>query len=163
MTRSDRAVSVQVNYILAILIITTLMAGLMLATADQLQRQEERTADAEFDVLANRVAADLSAADRLAISTENTSAADVEVRTNIPSTSAGSSYDIRVNATEVVADEVYEVEVVFTADNVDVTRSVSLKTGTDVVNTSIGGGAYTIDYVDSSGDGVPDALEVQDG
>lgn len=161
MTGRERAVSVPVNYTMSMIIITILLTGLILATSDSLQAQQERTVESEFGVLGNRMAADISAADRLARSTEGTTDDVVEVRTDIPETVAGMSYQIEIESTPLAGGEAHQVEITFVSDRADVTETVRLKTDTPVVDTTITGGAYVIEYVDTDGDGEPDSLEVQ--
>lgn len=161
MTGRERAVSVPINYTMSIIIVTILLTGLILATSNSLRAQQERTVESEFGVLGNRMAADISAADRLARSTENTTDDVVEVRTDIPETVAGMSYQVEIRSTEIGGGQAHQVVVTFVSDRADVTEEVRLKTDTPVENTTIAGGEYVIKYVDTDGDGEPDTLEVQ--
>lgn len=160
MTGRERAVSVPINYTMSIVVVTVLMTGLMISTADQLEAQQERTVESEFGVLGNRLAADVSAADRLAVTTEGTPDDVVAVRTDIPKTVADVNYRIEITSTEIVAGESYQVVFTFVALGLDVTEEVRLKTATRVVNTTVTGGQYVVEYVDTDGDDAPDALEV---
>jgi hypothetical protein len=157
----ERAVSVPVNYSQAIIITTILLAGLMLATADEVRSQRDRTIQSEFEVLSNRIAADLSAADRLASTTESTNQDVVEVTTSLPPTVAGAGYTAEISSTPVGSG--YRVTVSLDASRGDSDITYHLKTRTEVLDSTIGGGEYTITYVDTDADGVPDALEVQGG
>lgn len=161
MTGRERAVSVPINYTMSIVIVTVLLTGLILATSNNLRAQQERTVESEFGVLGNRMAADISAADRLAQSTEGTTEDVVEVRTDIPETVAGLSYQIEIRSWAIGGGEANQVEITFVSDRMDVTESVRLKTDTPVQNTTVTGGEYVIVYVDTDGDDVPDTLEVQ--
>lgn len=155
-----RAVSVPVNYTMSVMIVTVMLSGLILATSDQLQSQQERTAELEIDVLTNRVAADLTAADRLARSTENTTDDEVAVRSSLPHTVAGMSYTVRINGTEIEAGEAYHVTVEIETTRHGIIEQASLKTGTPVEDAFFGGGDYVVEYVDTTGDDHPDTLEV---
>ena len=152
----ERAVSVPINYTLSLVIVTLLLSGLVIVTTDQLQTQQERTVESDFSVLSNRMAADLTAADRLAQTTGGTERDTVAVRTETPSTSAGSSYTVQINSTE-LENDAHAVTVRMEASRLDVTQEVGLKTDTPVRNTTIVGGDYVVRYV---GDDTPDELEV---
>lgn len=152
---SDRAVSVPINFTFSVIIVSLLLSGLVITTTGELQAQQERTVESDFSVLSNRMAADIVAADQLARATEGTEQA--VVRTSLPSSSAGTSYSVHVNATEIEANEAYAVTVRLEARGPDVVEEVGFKTGTRVSNTSMIGGDYAIEYVD---DGDP-RLEVR--
>ena len=153
----ERAVSVPVNYTFSIVIVALMLSGLVVVTTDNLQAQQERTVESDFGVLSNRIAADLTAADHLARNTRGTEADVVAVRTEMPSTSAGSGYLVHINSTE-IDDGGYAVTIRMEASRLDITEETGLKTGTKVTNTTIVGGDYAIEYV---GDDVPDELEVR--
>jgi len=157
----ERAVSVPVNYSQALIITTILLAGLMLATAGEVRSQRDRTIESEFQVLSNRIAADLSAADRLVATLEEETAPgenDVSLTTSLPPTVAGSSYEAVVSSTSLGPDAGYRVEVTLSADRGDTQLTYRLKTGTEVLDATIAGGEYSIVYDPGS-----DALEVRDG
>lgn len=160
---TDRGASVPINYTISIVIVTVLMTGLIVAASGQLDAQQERTAESDFAVLGNRMAADISAADRLAQTTENKSAGEVtvQVRTSIPDTSAGASYTIDVTSNAIGAGDAYRVVVTLESRGVDVSETIRLKTGTEVADATVTGGDYRIEYVDDDGDGDLDTLEVR--
>ncbi len=153
MRGDERAVSVPINYTLSIVIVTVLLTGLVLATSDQLRAQQERTVESEFSVLGNRMAADVSAADRLVQSTEGTAGDEVRVRTEIPDTVANMRYRVEIGSSDLGSGEAYEVVITFVSGRMDVTEEVRLKTDTRVENTTLTGGEYVIEYVDADGDG----------
>lgn len=161
MRGDERSVSVPVNYTLSIVIVTVMMSGLMISMGGQLQAQQERTVESEFGVLGNRLAADIGAADRLAVTTEGTESDVVAVQTDIPDTVAQANYRVDIVTTELVPGESYLVLLKFVSSPMDVTEEVRLKTATRVKETSITGGEYVIKYVDTNGDDVPDTLEVR--
>lgn len=154
---SERAVSVPVNYTFSIVIVTLLLSGLVIVTTDNLQAQQERTIESDFDVLSNRMAADVTAADHLAGSTGGTESDVVAVRTEMPSRSADTGYLVHFNSTE-IDDGAYAVTIRMESTSLGITKETGLKTNTKVTNTTIVGGDYAIEYV---GDGVPDELEVR--
>lgn len=161
MTRPERAVSVPINYTMSIMIVTILLTGLVISVGGQLELQQERTVHSEFGVLGNRLAADISATDQLAQTAAGTSGDVVELRTDLPQTVAGMSYRVEISSTEIVADEAYAVDIELFSRPTGVEAQVSLKTKTPVVASTLHGGAYTITYVDTTGDTIPDSLEVE--
>ncbi|PSP80097.1 hypothetical protein BRC81_02585 [Halobacteriales archaeon QS_1_68_20] len=161
MTHGERAVSVPINYTLSIVIVTVLLTGLILATSDQLRAQQERTVESEFYVLGNRMAADVSAADRLAQTTEGTTDDVVRVRTEIPDRVADMNYEVEISSSVLVPGEAYEVTIKFISGRMGITEEAHLKTGTPVESSTLSAGEYVIEYVDTDGDGEPDALEVK--
>lgn len=155
----ERAVSVPVNYSQALIITTILLAGLMLATAGEVRTQRDRTVESEFQVLSNRIAADLSAADRLVTTLEDDTDPGqnaVSVTTTLPPSVAGAGYSAEISSTS--SGDGYRVEVTLDADRGDTQLTYHLKTSTEVLDSTISGGEYTIVYDQSA-----DALEVRDG
>lgn len=158
---TDRATSVTINYTLSLVVVTVLMAGLLVGASNHLDTQRERTIRSEFDVLGNRLAADIGAADALAQRTAGTTDDVMVLRTSLPSETAGASYEIAVNATDLGGH--YLVVVRFVSLGTSANREVTLKSRTPVLNSTLSGGSYQIEYVDDDGDGVPDSLEVENG
>lgn len=156
---TDRATSVTVNYTLSLVIVTVLMAGLLVGASNHLDAQREQTVRSEFDVIGNRLAADIGAADALAQRTTGTPDDEMVLRTSLPAETAGAGYEITVNATDFGGYHLVEVQ--FVSLETSVNREVTLKSRTPVVNSTLSGGSYEIAYVDDDGDGVPDSLEVE--
>lgn len=88
----DRAVSTAVTWALTMLITTLLISGLLIATGDQIRDRTDSVTRAELDVVGQRVAADLSTADRLA----STGADTVTVETDLPGGVASGGYTVAV-------------------------------------------------------------------
>ena len=158
----ERAVSVPVNYSQALIITTILLAGLMLATAEEVRTQRDRTIESEFQVLSNRIAADINTADRLVGTLEDTDPSNntASVTTTLPSTVAGSGYAAEISSSP--AGEGYVVTVTLDADRGNTQLTYRLKTSTEVLDSTIAGGEYSIVYADGDGDPDPE-LEVRDG
>lgn len=142
----DRGVSTVVGYVLNLGIATILIAGLLISGAALVSNQEERTVREELDVIGNRLAADLETADRL-LRTANGS---LTIRSTLPETVAGSSYDITVRDTGdgLVLDLV--------AQDPSINRTIPVRNVSPVQTGTIPGGDISIK-------GTNGELEVTDG
>jgi len=89
--RDDRAVSNQVGYILAIVIITILMAGLVSATSGLVTQTTEQGTEAELQIIGDRIAAQMLSADRI-LATDGTGT--VVLNPDVPSQVNGNSYTV---------------------------------------------------------------------
>jgi hypothetical protein len=93
-TTRDRAVSTAVTWALTLLITTLLLTGLLIATGAQIQDRSESVTRTELSVVGQRLAADLTSADRLAA----TGASRVRLRTALPDRVASGPYRISLRA-----------------------------------------------------------------
>lgn len=156
---TDRAVSVQINYVLGLVIVTILLTGVLMSTNSVLRDQRRDVVRSEVQVIGNRVASDISAADQIVAVSGGTSADELTVSSDVPAQFAGVGYSISVWSE--ANPGYWLVHVGIDSDRLDVNETMSLKTQTPVANDTVTGGSYTIAYVDSDGDTVPDKLEVQ--
>lgn len=92
---TDRGVSVTVNYVMTLAITAILLSGLFVASGSLIQSQSERAIQDELDVVGERLAADLSTADRLAESAEGDDA-HVRLTIELPRRVAGTAYSIEI-------------------------------------------------------------------
>lgn len=125
---TDRGVSTTVGYVIALGITTVLISGLLVATGGVVDGQQERTTRNALDVLGQRIASNLQAADRLAES----DAATVAVEIRLPTRIAGSGYTVTVNGSG--------SEVVLESDRVDATARVQFVATTPVADADLRGG-----------------------
>lgn len=146
----DRAVSAVLGYVMVLGIVTLLISGLFLATGNFVESQHERAVRSEFEVVGNRVAADIAAVDRLALAAGSNGQA--ELVTDLPVRAAGKSYDISIS-TVPSESNVYFVNL--TAHNLDVEVEVRVKSKTPLVDTTVSGGDVRVFYNGSH-------VEVQD-
>lgn len=144
MRRTDRGLSVALNYAIMIAIATMLMTGLLWSTGDLIEGRQEIATKTELDVVGERFAANLVAADRLAQADAET----VVVRAFLPPTVAGSVYTIEVNATATDSELVLETQ------RPEVRTTVPFVNTTAIDATTLNGGRIRIEL---AGDG---ALEV---
>lgn len=132
-----------------------LISGLLASGAQFLESEQKRAINSELDVLGNRMAADIAAADRLVQAGTDTGKVTVSLTETIPETVAGAPY--RINVTR-AGNGPYNVTIeLFTSDPA-VSVTVGVKTTTAVANNTIVGGPFVVEY--NEGD---DELEVADG
>lgn len=146
---SDRAISVQINYTLSLIIVTLLLSATLLSMNDVLQTERSQIVQSELEVIGNRVASDLGAADRLSLRAGDNPGQEVSITTSIPPDLAGAQYEIVVGSTN--RPDYYLVTITVRAATLGVSESMSLKTETPVANTSIQGGTYRVSLLDRSG------------
>lgn len=151
----DRAVSATLTYVLTLTVVTLLISGLFVTSSTFVEDQRDRVIRSEFDVLGHRLAADLAAADRMARTVDGSGS--VHIAESLPDAVANTPYRIVIESTSVVGGN-HDVTLTYTTSSPSINVSVSLHTRTDVVDTTIPGGAIEIDY-DSSND----ELEVSHG
>lgn len=140
------------NYSLMLAVLAVLAAVLVAGMGAYVDDQQDRTARAGLEVVGQRIATDLTTADRLATSVAGDGT--VALETDLPETVAGSTYRVelvRVSA----ADGDYRHDVVLTATDPTVTVSVPVRTGRPVAEESFAGGTVRVRYEDAT-----DTLEV---
>ncbi|MDL5360451.1 hypothetical protein [Halalkalicoccus sp. NIPERK01] len=143
---TDRGVSVTVNYVLTLAITAILLSGLFVASGSLIQSQSERAIQDELDVLGERLAADLSTADRLAESADG-EAAHVRVSTELPRRVAGTAYSIEITWTENGGNGY--AELTFRTSDPEIESSTRVVTATEVTAVSeLRGGDLVITYAD---------------
>lgn len=124
-------------------IVTVLTTGLFVSTTGFVEDQREGAVRSELEVVGNRFAADLTTADRLAL-TEG-GAKRVEVTSDLPDRVAGTAYEIEIVDR---GDGLYEL-VLRTRDR-DVSVRVLVRTRTPIRTGTVDGGDVRITY-DGSG------------
>jgi len=128
----DRGVSTVVGYVLVLGITSLLITGLLVATGGAVNDRRDSTARDALDVIGQRLASNLMAADRLAETGAETTVVDV----SLPSRTAGSGYAVTVNGSG--------SELVLESDRADATVTVAFVTTTDVADTEVAGGDLRI-------------------
>lgn len=137
--RSDeRAVSITVGYALNLVVAAVLVAGVLTATGGMVEDRRESAVRTELSVLGQRVAADLSSADRLAqVATDDPGAnPSVSVETTLPRRVAGTHYEVVVGTSP--------AELVLRSDSPEVTVTVAYHSATAVRETTVRGGDLRI-------------------
>jgi hypothetical protein len=146
--RDRRGQSIALDYTLSLAVGFLLITGLIIAAGDYVTDQRNRAQESELRVVGQQVAADIEAADRLAVAASTN--ADVRLERTLPGTVARSGYTIQV-----VEDE--DPYLVLASDGSDVSVRVELANQTALVGTTIAGGRIVVDYTSS------DELELKPG
>ena len=146
---ADRAVSTVLGYVLTLGIVTLLIGGLFFAAGDFVEDQHERVVRSEFEVMGNRLAADLAAVDRLALATGP--GGEARLRTDLPEFAAGRSYELSLEPSGTA--NVTRITVTMIDPEVEV--EVLVRTATPVASGTVSGGDVVVVYDGST-------LEVRD-
>lgn len=141
----ERGLTVPINYLLLVGIMALLSAGLLVSTASFVDDQQERTIRTELQVVGNRVAADLSAADRLAVTVSGSGGVETEI--DLPGQVAGSTYRIDITS---VGGERYLVTL--TSTEPDVSVSIPVRSRTPIAANGLDGDDLRVTY-DPAGSG----------
>ena len=142
MTDDERAVSITLNYVLAIAISAVLVTGLLIAGANFVGDQQESVVRNELSVVGQRLAADLERVDRMVAAGDDVDAA--RINRSLPTAAVGERYDIELDASP-------EPELVLTADGADVSVSVTISNRTPLADSSVGSGSVAVVYDQPSG------------
>lgn len=135
-----RAVSVTVNYVLAVAIATVLLTSLLVAAGDAVSGRQEAIARGEAATVTERVVTGLQAADRLATAGGDT----VDLELALPDRIAGESYTIAVTS------DASGTTVVVRALDGAVSQRTPVVTTTAVSETTLAGGEVRIRLVGGS-------------
>lgn len=135
----DRGASTTLGYALTLTITAILVSGLMVTVGSFVAGQNVRVTESELEVVGQRLAGDVEAADRLAEAAGAN--ATVVVRTRLPETVAGRPYRVAVN-------ESGEGRLVLSAENPDVTVTVRTVTDRPLANATLGGGDVRVALAD---------------
>lgn len=144
--RDDRAVSVPTDYLLMVAIVAILAVGLFVTAADFVGDQQEQATRSGLEVVGNRLANDLAAADRLAGATAAPGAAVVTV--DLPARVAGTTYMVEVVPSAGPDDP---ADLVLTSAQPEVAVTVPLRTEHQLAATAVSGGTLEVVYDPAAG------------
>ena len=133
---TDRGLSTTVGYVLNLVVATVLIAGLLTATAGVVEHRQQAAVRTELGVVGQRLAANLMAADRLAV--VGGDSGRVSLVTSLPEQVAGVRYTVAVNASR------HASYVTLTAQHPDVVVRVRFRNETRVGNATLHGGPVTV-------------------
>ncbi|WP_232701541.1 DUF7266 family protein [Halobacterium wangiae] len=142
----SRGVSTALGYVLNLGVAAILVTTLMLSAGTLVDDQRRAAVETELEVVGERVAADLSATDRLARASDGGS---VRYVVDVPERVAGTTYDVRVN-------ESGNDHVVLVSERPSVRVSVPYDSETHVPAATYSDGRFAFVY-----DADADALEVE--
>ena len=145
MRNDDRAVSIAVGYVLGLGIATLLFSALLIGGSGLIESQTRSVTSDELSVTGQRLAADLSGADRLVradAGADGGSLSAVSVRTDLPDRVAAGGYTIEITYTD--ADDAGTIEL--RSSNPDVVVEVPFRSDTPVAGMTLGGGPVETTY-----------------
>jgi hypothetical protein len=153
----ERGVSTVLGYSLALGITMVLISGLVISMGSLVENQRERTVRSELDVIGQKLAADITAADRLIVAGEDGAISPpvTSIRHDTPETVAGSTYTITLR------DSASEPELVLETREPAVSVTVTMATEKSVSASSASGGSVRVEYVDTDGDSSRDRLVIK--
>lgn len=151
---TDRAVTIPMNYVLLLGVVTLLASGLFVAGGSLVADQRAGAVDAGLSVAGNRLANGVAAVDRLA-SLDGTDAARTAVV--LPRRVAGRTYLVSVDSDPTPGGR-YDVTLVLSESGGDATETVTLRTDHPVAAGRVDAGRVVVAY-----DPGTDTLEVRDG
>lgn len=143
-----RGVTVPMNYGLMVAIVALLTAVLVAGTGAYVDDQQERTARAGLEVVGNRLAADLTTADRVAGTLDGDGS--VELRTDLPERVGGTTYRVELVPVGSGPDE-YRYDLVLTATDPELSVTVPVRTRRPVAASSFAGGDTVVAYDEATG------------
>ncbi|WP_226040887.1 hypothetical protein [Natrinema sp. DC36] len=140
-TGRDRAVSISLTHVLTIGITTILIAMLLTSAGTMLETEKDRSADSSLETIGERLADEIGNVDQIGSQTD-----DVTVRTDHPRTVANSRYTVELledcNAPLLEGTDCVKL----TAQDVDATVHVPIKTAATIDESSTAGGTIAIVY-----------------
>lgn len=138
----NRGLSAVLGYVLMLGITTILISGLFFAAGDFVENQHDRAVRAEFEVVGNRIAADIAAVDRLVLAAAGDGRIGLMVE--LPQRAAGKSYEIETS--DAGPDNVTAITLRTTTGAADIAVEVRVKTKTSLAEQTIAGGNIRIVY-----------------
>lgn len=154
--RDDRAVSSALGYVLSLGVTVILITGLLLAGGNFVDGERTSITRTELDVVGQRLASQLSSADRAAMTAGTDGRLEIEAR--LPDRVAGTEYEIEIGTPPGSG----KTTLALSTRAPDVSVAVTVRTTTPIRNATVNGGSVRIAYVDSDGDSEKDVLEVVD-
>lgn len=145
--REDRAVSVTVNYVMALALTAILISGLLIAGGSVLEDRRESVTREEFTVLGEQLAAGIGEADSMA----STGAEDLRVAVRLPDSVGGSSYLVRVTEVNPPTDQPGEYVLTLSSPATEVSWNATVRTGRPIEETQVSGGSIVVVLRDDGG------------
>ena len=147
-SRTDRAVSITVNYVIVLGISAVLVSGLLVGAGGYVQDQRTNVVREELTVVAEQLATGISDADRLARA--DAQSRSVRVGVTLPARVAGESYRITVTNRSTPGGEPMRHELTLRSSRTDVSVTLTISTLVDLDEGSVGGGWVVVE-LDASG------------
>lgn len=139
---TDRGLSTVLNYVLMLTVVSLLISGLVFGVGNTVENRQQEALGEELDVVAQRLAADLATADRLAVETDG--GGTVELTADLPRRAVGSRYEIEI-ADE--GDDRYRITL--RSHEPEMSAEAYVRTTTPVEAGAVDGGNVRIAYTGS--------------
>ncbi len=146
--RTDRAVSITVNYVIVLAITAVLVSGLLVGAGGYVQDQRTNVVREELTVVAEQLTAGIDDADRL--SRAEAESRSVRVGVNLPTRVAGESYRIEVTELPTPAGQPTRHELRLRSAESDVGVTLTISTLVDLDEGSVNGG-WVVIRLDAAG------------
>ena len=140
--KSNRAVTVTLNYILVLAITAVLVSGLLVAGGTFIENQRERVIEDEMSVIGSHIAGDIEQVDRM-VRASNSTPDRAEINQSFQRTLTGTTYNIQLesNPDRVVLES--------NSPGVTVSRNVTVQTS--IEESSAFGGDTSVQYNPTTG------------
>lgn len=138
---TDRAVSVTLNYILALAIAAVLVTGLLIAGGNFVQDNRERVITSELSVIGNHIAGNMEQVDRLVEASDDGQPEEAYISQSFQRQVTGSTYTV-----ELVENGDGPAQIVLNSTRPDVSVRVNTTVNTDVENSRADSGAVVVRY-----------------
>ncbi|KAB1188771.1 MULTISPECIES: hypothetical protein [Haloferax] len=135
---NSRAVSTTLGFVLTLSITTILISGIMVAAGGFVAAEHERVTETELEVVGQRLAANIEAADRVVASSGDETVSNVETRLELPNRVAGTTYRISVDNSS--------NQLVLQSVDPEVTVRIPVETETELKNGSVDAGDVAVTY-----------------
>ena len=142
-SRTDRAVSITVNYVIVLGITAVLVSGLLVGAGGYVQDQRTSVVREELTVVAEQLAAGISDADRLARA--DAQSRSVRVGVTLPARVAGESYRITVTNRSTPGSEPMRHELRLQSSGTDVSVTLTVSTLVGLEEGSVDGGWVVVE------------------
>ena len=142
-SRTDRAVSITVNYVIVLGITAVLVSGLLVGAGGYVQDQRTSVVREELTVVAEQLAAGISDADRLARA--DAQPRSVRVGVTLPARVAGESYRITVTNRSTPGAEPMRHELRLRSSSSDVSVTLTISTLVGLEEGSVNGGWVVVE------------------
>lgn len=139
--REERAVTVPLNYALMASIVALLAVGLLAGTGGFVEDTQEQAVRSGLEVVGNRIATDVSTADRLAGTLDGSGS--VESTTDLPEYVAGTTYQVTITGSQ-AADGDWEHDIVLTTTDPEVSVTVPVRTRRPISAGTFHGGRIVV-------------------
>mgnify|MGYP000551385066 CR=1 FL=1 len=147
-SRPDRAVSITVNYVIALSITAVLISGLLVGASGYVESQRNGVVREELDVIGEGLAGGLGDADRL--SRVDAESRTVRVGVDLPRRVAGESYRIEIDRIAAPGDDPGRYDLTLRSARSDVSVTLTVSTLVAVRERSVNGGPIVV-RLDASG------------